>query len=216
MIDEPTEELASLDVLGLLEGEEARAFQERLRTDPELGRLVAELEAAAAALAKTTAPMAPPAAVRQRILSQIQTGKVVAMPAAPRTNWLPWALAACLAILAGALAWDRAHLKSELSAARDHDELSQIRIATLASLAQNAPKGVAVVAWDSIKQQGIIKVQDMPMPRDDQDYQLWVIDPQVQAAGERGARAPERGGDHAGLFQARPTDLLGGQICAQP
>jgi len=176
MIDERSEETASLYVFGLLDDEDARRFEEALRSDAELARLVSELEAAAASLAHTAAPKIPAPDLKNRILDQIRAGKVAVMPR--RVNWLPWALAACLAVIAGGLAVDRSRLQRELSAARDQDELSQIKIATLASLVQDAPKGVAVVAWDSARQEGIIKVQNMPMPKADHDYQLWVIDPQ--------------------------------------
>jgi len=177
MIDERTEESASLYVFGLLDEAEAAQFERQVAADPELARLVSALEEAAASLAHTAVPMAPPPELKGRILSQIRAEKVVNLPRAGSPNWLPWALAACLAVIAGFLATDRSHLQRELAAARDRDELSQVKIATLASLLHDAPTGVAAVAWDGKRQEGVIKIQNMPAPRPDQDYQLWVIDP---------------------------------------
>ncbi len=175
MMDEQLEERASLYVFGLLEGEEARRFEEERRSNPELARFVAEMEETAASLAHAAGPRTPPPELKARLLGQIQ-------PVVParRPDWLPWALAACLALLAGGFGMECSRLQRQLEAAREQDELSQIRIATLDSMVQGSPKGVAVVAWDGARQEGIIKVQNMPRPKADQDYQLWVFDPQYR------------------------------------
>jgi anti-sigma-K factor RskA len=68
-------------------------------------------------------------------------------------------------------------LRSQLAALKARDELSQIKIATLASLLKDAPRAMAVVAWDADSQRGILQPLNMPHKRPDQDYQLWIIDP---------------------------------------
>ena len=117
MIDERTEELASLHVIGLLDGEEGRRFREQLRVESELARFVSEMESVAAKLAYTSPPRTPPPELRERILDGIRSEKIEPMPR--QANWFPWALAACLAVLAGVLATDRFRLKRELAAALD-------------------------------------------------------------------------------------------------
>lgn len=179
MIDERTEELASLHVLGLLEADEARSFETALRADAELAKLVAELESSTASLAHALPPQPPPAHLKNRILSELRGDKkIVALPKSG--NWLPWAIAACLALFAGTVTIDRARLQRENTDLRQRDALSQIQIATLNSMIENAPKGVAVVVWDAEKQRGILRVENMPAPRADQDYQLWVFDPKYK------------------------------------
>lgn len=179
MIDEHTEELASLYVLGLLEPEELRSFEAALCSDAELSTVVSELEASAAALAHALPPQTPSAHLKNRILNEIRGGKEV-VTFSKGLNWLSWAIAACLALFAGAVTFDRARLQRENADLSQRDALSTIQIATLNSMIENAPKGVAVVIWDVERQRGILRVENMPAPRVDQDYQLWVIDPRYK------------------------------------
>ncbi|MDQ3622181.1 MAG: anti-sigma factor [Verrucomicrobiota bacterium] len=98
MIDEATQETAALYALDLLDPEPARAFETRLSGDAELRRLVEELRESGAALANTLAPVAPPSALREKVLSSAQSPpRLVPMPPA-KAPWLPWALAASFAI----------------------------------------------------------------------------------------------------------------------
>ena len=55
-------------------------------------------------------------------------------------------------------------------------DLANFKIATLASLAGNTPQALAV--WNPAKQEGILTVDKLPAAAADQDYELWVIDPQ--------------------------------------
>lgn len=101
MIDEATEEQASLFVLGLLEPQEATEFKARLVRDGELAELVARLEAAAAALGRNVPPSPPPPALKMRLLGEIRPA--AASVSAWQTFSAPrWALAASFALLAGA------------------------------------------------------------------------------------------------------------------
>ena len=104
MSTEEREELASLYALGLLEGAELTAFERELAADPTLGALVTELENAASRIALSAPPTPVPPAVRSRIFQEIETLRKSEEPApivAPSFGWIPWALAAGLAIFAG-------------------------------------------------------------------------------------------------------------------
>ena len=68
MSPEEREELASLYVLGMLEGSELAAFERELVAHPELAALVAELEKASTLLA-TSVPQHPAPDVLARIPS---------------------------------------------------------------------------------------------------------------------------------------------------
>jgi len=61
---------AALYVLGALPEDQAAAFAERLRSSPALRAEVEELRAAAAELALAATPVAPRAAVRERLLER--------------------------------------------------------------------------------------------------------------------------------------------------
>ena len=68
-------------------------------------------------------------------------------------------------------------LRAELQALQQRNALAQMQIATLQSTVDEYKQGVAVVVWDSEKNQGILKLDKMPAVAPDKDYQLWVVDP---------------------------------------
>ena len=107
MIDERTEAQASLYVLGALPPEEALRFEAGLRADRKLQILVHELRGATDAMVVAYPQAAPPPGLKRRILAAIDE-----RPAVPSNvvalddnrspywmGWMPWALAACFAIL---------------------------------------------------------------------------------------------------------------------
>ena len=107
MIDERREAQASLYVLGALPMEEVREFEQALRADLELQLLVAELRSAADAMVVAFPQITPPPALKQSILAAVAPAEPRAVPVIVQPdsftralqNWLPWALAACFAIL---------------------------------------------------------------------------------------------------------------------
>lgn len=60
-------------------------------------------------------------------------------------------------------------------------ELDKMQIATLKSTIADYKQGVAVVVWDSAKQEGILKLEKMPPVDPHKDYQLWVVDSSQKA-----------------------------------
>ena len=119
--------------------------------------------------------------------------------------WLPWASAACLAIvcaislsqqktlsqkngeqakqladlnqIADSLRNETQDLKLVVATLQETNRLAGLRIAMLNSMLEDSPKAVAVSLWDEQQQRGIFLVQNLkPLPAD-KDYQLWVIDP---------------------------------------
>jgi anti-sigma-K factor RskA len=177
-VNEQLEEQASLYVLGLLEGEEASAFEKRLQSDVELRALVDQLDAAAAAVAHSAPARGLPPELRDRVLAQIPSGKTVAFPR--RSNWIPWAIAACLALTCAYLIAERGGLRKRITRLERRDLLAQIQIASLNSKLENAPDANAVVAWDEKRQRGILTVSKLPRNEENRDYQLWLVDPRYK------------------------------------
>jgi anti-sigma-K factor RskA len=68
-----------------------------------------------------------------------------------------------------------AKLTDELKAQGD---LANLKITALASMLKNNPKALAVAVWDPKKQEGILSVENLPALAANEDYQLWVVDPQ--------------------------------------
>ncbi|HEY9249844.1 MAG TPA: anti-sigma factor, partial [Rariglobus sp.] len=57
-------------------------------------------------------------------------------------------------------------------------DVARLKIASLTSLAGNSPQARAIAVWSPDRQEGVLVVSKLPPLRTDQDYQLWVIDPQ--------------------------------------
>lgn len=175
MIDESTEELASLYALDLLDGAELAAFAERLEREPELRELVEDLQNVAAALAEAVPPprIPPPeleSKIREAVLGESK-------PVARRgVDWIPWAIAALLLAAFTALAIDRARMTKRIAQLEHRDLLAQTQIAILSSKLESAPKAQAVVLWDAQKQEGVLNVSGAPVTAKDHDYQLWIVD----------------------------------------
>jgi anti-sigma-K factor RskA len=99
---------AALFVLGLMGPEESRVFEQELRADPELARLVDELRETTAELAHTAPTLSPPASLKTRLMEQIAsesrgpktTPSLAAHKKAKGGPWttLGWGIAAMLAI----------------------------------------------------------------------------------------------------------------------
>lgn len=173
-MNEPLEEQASLYVLGLLEERESAAFEKQLHDDADLRALVDDLDQAAAAFAHNAPARSLPPELRERILGQVSSSKAVAFPR--RGRWVPWAIAAALALTCSYLVAERGGLRKRIVRLEERDLLSQVQIASLGSKLDNAPNANAVVVWDEKKQRGILKVTQLPANSADRDYQLWLVD----------------------------------------
>jgi anti-sigma-K factor RskA len=177
MISEEQQDQAALYALGLLGADEDAAFESELKVNTELRDLVRELREAAGHLALTTPSLLPPASLKQRIMREIAPKQVVPMPAqrAP-FGWIPWAIAAGLAVFCGLLALDRVRLERQLTDIRASDPLMQTTFFALAPSAPAPADAKATVAWQPGRQSGVIRVSNLPAPEPGKDYQLWAVD----------------------------------------
>src|SRR5258706_2599163 len=109
MIDERREAQASMYALGALPTDELREFEESLLSSLELQLLVQEFRATAERLPFSLPSVSAPPELKQRILASIDSKGsrlAVVAPVGERPvfpGWVPWALAACLALLCVAL-----------------------------------------------------------------------------------------------------------------
>jgi anti-sigma-K factor RskA len=197
MIDEEKQDRAVEYAFGMLDSAAERAFEAELKADEELRVLAMELRESAAALAHDAPALLPPPELRERILQPIRGELAVATAAAAATSpakpqalketssigFLPWAIAAGLAITSAAL-WtelraskaEALFLRTEASDLRQRDTFSQMKIAMLTSQNEAYAKAGAVVVWDGAKQRGVVKLSNFPPVASGKDYQLWLID----------------------------------------
>jgi anti-sigma-K factor RskA len=61
---------------------------------------------------------------------------------------------------------------------KSQSDLATLKITALASMLQNIPQAQAIAVWDPRKQEGILDVQKLPALAANEDYQIWVVDPQ--------------------------------------
>jgi|SRR4029450_10192411 anti-sigma-K factor RskA len=180
MISEEQQDQAALYALGLLGAAEDAAFESELRANAELRDLVRELREAAGDLALTASSLVPPPSLKQRIMGEIamETKRVVPMPTRQRAafGWIPWAIAAGLAVFCGLLAVDRIRLERQLADTRAVDPLMQTTFFTLAPSAPAPADAKATVAWQPGRQSGVIRISNLPAPQPGKDYQLWAVD----------------------------------------
>lgn len=130
MIDDGLQEQAAAYALGALDADQLNAFEGALRVDPELRAMVRELRQVTESLAGTVPALEPPAAIKARLLLDIDqqwTGgpnSTAGQPSAPVSVaakstpnvWIPWAIAAALTVLSVAFLWQSSHLRSQLAA----------------------------------------------------------------------------------------------------
>jgi anti-sigma-K factor RskA len=91
-------------------------------------------------------------------------------------GWVPWAIAAALAVFCGLLALDRVRLERQLADIRTADPLMQTTFFALAPSAPAPADAKATVAWQPGRQSGVIRISNLPVPQSGKDYQLWAVD----------------------------------------
>jgi len=239
MIDERMEEQAALHVLGALTPAESAEFSRTLAANPELQRYVARLGAAAAAVAGNVPRRTPPPQLRARILAQVAPPKVVSLPQRRfrPSFWLPWSLAAGLAVLCIVLNVQEAQLRltilgqsrriSDLQqladslssttndlqravlALQQNNRLANLKIAMLNSLLTEAPRTVAVSLWDESRQEGVFVAANLKTLPPDRDYQLWVLDNGTTPVDAGVFHVNENGGSRVEFKTKQPIKVAG-------
>jgi anti-sigma-K factor RskA len=171
--------------MGRLPRHEIEPFERAMRDDPELRALVDELDLGVAAIAMAHATP-PPADLRAKILraaaGQPQSAEEAqhprdfkeasfVEPSVPRRSraevWIPWAVAACLALVCIGLSW-------RLSSRTSPDNMV---IAPLALTPDSKDlEGVATAVWEPGGQRGVLVLKNVPPAPAGHDYQLWILD----------------------------------------
>lgn len=211
-MNERYEELAALNAFSMLEGDEKRTLEGVAPRDRELRTLCSELEQTVAELAYAVLPVAPPAALKNRIKQRIHSSRGRASYFT--AGGIGWALAASLAV-SSAWLWNEreqlskqiqavteveaqtrgerdsiqkqiAQLGTEFESLKKRDVMAQMQISTLQSSVDAYKQGVAVVVWDSEKHNGVLKLEKMPPVEVGKDYQLWVVDPKQEVPVDAG------------------------------
>jgi len=174
MIDETKQQAAIDYILGELSPADAAAFEKALNDDEELRQFTRELTDSVASIALAAPSIRP----RPELFSRIQSGiglsnrfKII------RLSFLPWALAACLAIACLILGLNNLKTRGLVAELQQRDRLVHLQIATLQAQAEAYARTSAIVVWDPQKQEGLLRLSSVSAPEPGHDYQLWIIDP---------------------------------------
>jgi anti-sigma-K factor RskA len=189
-------------VLGLASAEERSEFERMCQQHPEVLTARIDFERSLEQQAMLSA-ITPPAANKKQLqellfsdeskISDLPPTKVVTIP-----NWLRYAVAASLLLLAGSLYWNftQYNRNKKLQASyneltRDYDSsvvrlgeledqvdmLSMNPSTKLASLKgmPTAPGAHATVVWDTLTRDVYLVINNLPQPAQDHQYQLWAL-----------------------------------------
>ena len=203
---EQIEELAALDALGALDGEDLAAW-ERLRAgDKEASRLRDELVDVAARLSLLAADVKAPEALRRQVMDRVFGGAdpVRAASATGRTfGWGAWAAAAAIALLAlaGTSATTRQKESVVVRDVRPNPLAPHIAMTGYGDYAD----AKANVLWDSGQRGWYVQAEGLPSLPDSHRYRVWAIDGngEVHDCGE----LPVRSGGLARRF-VQPDDAI--------
>jgi anti-sigma-K factor RskA len=170
MISEDKQQQVIDYVLGEMSAIDAASFEQELGHDSELRTFTREMFETLGRIGGGIEALSPPPSIPQRILRR-EARKVVPFP------FIPWAMAACLAIGCLVLATMWTESRREIAKLEQRDLLSRIRIAALQSQVDAYAKTSAIVVWNPDQQNGVLQFERLPALPANQDYQMWVIDP---------------------------------------
>jgi anti-sigma-K factor RskA len=159
MTNERQEELACLHAFDLLEGDERRQFESQLATEPRLETLVRDLRQTAGSLAFLAPSVAPPPVLRERVFASIAS-RPASAPAPVRTapvvrlfpSWLPWGVAAGLALGVFWLGQLQLTRNSEAELLRTRAEIATVALESARQQAE-AERIVRRQQWAGLEQQ---------------------------------------------------------------
>jgi anti-sigma-K factor RskA len=194
------DELAALHAVDLLDDASRRELLDAAERDPAIEALVRDYVDTAALLAYEAPPVALPPELRQKILRQLpapaRAGKSNIIPF---TQWVPYAIAACLMALGILESLQINGLKSELASSEkisqklaDSNALIGLHLATLEAKDTAYAASKILVAWDPYRHTGVVSLQNLPAAPTGKDYQLWVLDPGAEAPVSAGVVTDSR------------------------
>lgn len=189
-------------VLGLASPEEQREFESLCQQHTEVleARIAFEISLEQQAMENA---IAPPVGLRQQIMNAtLGAGptKIVSLHTTPavRTNWLKYAIAASIILLAGSLYWNVSLYSTNKKLQGDYDkaiastdtmnsqlddmqrqmaiitENPNLKLAAMKGL-EASPASNATVYWDSTSKDVYLMVNNLPKPPGDKQYQLWAL-----------------------------------------
>ena len=177
MTRDQIEELAALDALSALEGEDLATWERVRGENPSALRLRDELAGAAAQLSLLAPAATAPSALRQRVMDRVfggQSSEKTVTEAARPFGFAAWAAAAAvvLLVLVGASATTRQKESVVVRDARPDPQNLQIALKGYGDYA----KAKAHVLWDSGQRGWYVQAGGLPVLPATHSYHVWAVD----------------------------------------
>lgn len=179
-------------VLGLASEEEKREFEKMCVQFPELVEARNRFELQLEKQARESA-IIPPANLKEHVLQNIKDFSAPGKFPVTRignTNWVKYAAAACLVLLAGSVFWniylynqnqklneEYIGVSAKLKEMEDDMHVIQkpeIKVAAMKGM-DASPHSFATIYWDTTSHDVYLLVNNLPQPASDKQYQLWAI-----------------------------------------
>jgi len=170
------EELASLDALGALDGEDVAAWERLRAEDKDASRLRDELTDVAARLSLLASRVEAPAALRQRVMARVFGNESASntTEASRPFGLAAWAAAAAIVLLALAGASTTTRQKESVLVRDLRTEPQDLQV-PLSGYGDYA--GVrAIVLWDSGQRGWYVQATGLPELPDTHTYRVWAVD----------------------------------------
>ena len=209
MTHEEIQQLAALDALGAATADEAAELRRHLATCPDCRRVADDLDEAAALLALSVDPVAPPPQVRQNVLRSLPRRSRGLAP-----QW--WMAAAAVLIGLWLGTWTQLRrAREEIARLKsDRDKLS----ATVAAFNRSrvfhlagqeiAPHSSASVFLDPSQRRAFVFFHGLPPNAQDKSYQLWIIRADQVKPQSAGVFSVDAAGNASIVVQHLPVDTL--------
>ena len=203
MTREQIEELAALDALGALDGEDLAAWERACGEDKSAARLRDELADVAARLALLAQDMKAPDILRRRVMDHVFGGETKVHEAHRSSGWGAWAAAAAVALLAlaGTAAITRQTESVVVRDVRPDPEMLFLQLGGYGDYAD----AKASLLWDSGQRGWYLQAEGLPELPASHRYRVWAVDGggDVHDCGE----LPRRAGGLARHF-VRPDSAI--------
>lgn len=178
MVHDDYKELIPLRALSALDAEDERALNDHLAKCAECRRDLAEWEATAASIALSADPMEPSPQVRERILAQIKSPKVLPFTRPQRNLWRSFGSIAAVILFAALVAtivvlWQQNRQLKRENAFYELITAPGSRIAELSGTSE-ASGASAKLAYDKTGRAFLI-ANGLPRAPAGKEYQLWYI-----------------------------------------
>jgi anti-sigma-K factor RskA len=229
MIDPRWDEQAALAALGW--ADDPAALDRASTQDMEIAETMRDYAEVVALLSGDAPQHAPPAALRRRILENLDGPLPVLAGQGARVFQfrrvlpyvLPYVLAVCLMGLVLFQTVLILNLHRRLNAAHavamaatvHHDMPPAMELADLAPQGDHG-KAKVMVAWDPQRCCGMVTMDDMPPPPPGHDYQLWVLDPSKKTPVNAGVVARGVKSQHFIAGEVRMNGRPGFAVSLEP